>query len=435
MSPDLLGSAPDDPPDAQRRALRLMAAILLSALLLQRFGLTIGTSYLSFVGPIGLLLAAYGVMRGIFAIHRARLLLFTGLVGWMIAGIAVHAALPDAYGAATSWTSLIQFAAITVFGTVVVSQPIDEMRFFRMINAVLLLIAAAGIAQFILQFAGLSFFSFSSFVPANLLLEGPYNTVIPIGASGYLKSNGLFLVEPSVFSQFMALAIIIEMLVLRRPLHLLVYAVALVASISGTGWLMIAIFVLTAAISLGLRGLLISLTTVLVVVSMLGILALVFPAGFQVFLDRTGEIYEMGSSGHLRFVTPWWLAEYVLARTPWAALYGLGAGVSEHLAMRPPWDYNLNPPVKITLEYGLPCFALYVLFLLTGRKTSSQRALVAPILVLLLLDGGYSQFPPVLFPSMLLIMTAELRPAGRRRIAEPRPAGADQAPLLARAGD
>ena len=416
-SPVLLGAAPDQ----ERRVLRLMAAILLSALLLQRFGLTVGASYLSFVGPIGLALAGYGLVSGIFAIHRGRMILFAAMVGWMFAGIAVHAALPDAYGAPMSWTSLIQFAAITFFGIAIVSHTIDETRFFRMINAILFSIALAGLAEFALQFAGLKLFSFSTFVPANLLLEGPYNTVIPIGDSGYLKSNGMFLVEPSVFSQFMALAIIIEMLILRRRLHLSVYAVALLSSFSGTGWLMIAIFVLTAALSLGSRGLLISLTTVLVVVFMLGLLALVFPTGFDFFLSRTSEVYDMGSSGHLRFVTPWWLFGYVLSRTPWTWLYGLGAGVSEHLAMRPAWDYNLNPPVKITLEYGLPCFVMYVLFLLTGRKTSSQKALLAPIFVLLLLDGGYSQFPPVLFPSMLLIMTADLRPGLQPRVASPLP--------------
>ncbi len=389
----------------------LLAAIFLVSVLLQRLGLAIGTSYLSVVGPVGLLLAAYGVWQGTLAIHRTRLVLLTALIGWIIADLAVHAALPDRYGAAASWTSLIQFVAVTAFGTLVVSEPVEEFRFFRMVNAVLLFIAAAGIAQFILQFAGLGFFSFSSFIPSNFLLEGPYNTVIPIGDSGYDKANGVFLVEPSVFSQFMALAIIIEAMALRRPIYLAVYAVALVVSFSGTGWLMILTFVITAAFSLGARGLLISLGTVLGLLLGLGILFWAFPSGAQLFLDRAGEINEMGSSGHLRFVTPWWLADYVLSRTPWAALYGLGPGVSEHLSMRPNWDYNLNPPVKITLEYGLPCFFLYMSFLLAARKSSRQKALVAPILVLLLIDGGYSQFPPVLFPSMILIMTADLRRA------------------------
>ena len=79
--------------------------------------------------------------------------------------------------------------------------------------------------------------------------------------------------------------------------------------------------------------------------------------------------------------------------------------------MQPNWSYNLNPPVKISLEFGIPGFVLYLLYLLTARRTSTQKALLVTILVLLLLDGGYSQFPPVLFPALLLILIADLRPS------------------------
>lgn len=392
-------------------AIRLMGVILVAALVLQRIGLEIGTSYLSVVGPISFLFAVYGVMQGTLVLHRKRTIIFIAFVGWMVAGAAIRAALPDRYGTAPSWMSLSQFVVLTGFGTLVLAEPVAEARFFGMVSAVLLGIALAGLLQFVVQFAGISLFSFSAFVPANWLLEGPYAAVIPIGEGGYFKSNGLFLVEPSVFSQFMALGIIVEMLMFRRPLRLACFAAGLVASISGTGWLMIFAFIATAMFSLGMRGLLLACATILVVLLGLGGLAVLFPAGFDVFIGRAGEIYAIGSSGHQRFVTPWWLAEFVLSRTPWAAMYGIGAGVSEHLGMQPPWDYNLNPPVKITLEYGLPCFVLYVWFLVAGRKTGTQKSLVVPILVLLLLTGGYQQFPPVLFPAMLLIMTADLIPA------------------------
>ena len=404
-----------------RGAIRLMAAILVASLVLQRIGLAIGTSYLSVVGPIGFLFAGYGVMQGTLVLHRKRTIIFIAFVGWMVGGAAIRAALPDYYGAAPSWMSLSQFIALTGFGTLVLAKPVDEARFFGMVSTVLLLIAAAGLVQFLVQFAGVSLFSFGAFVPPRWLLEGPYAAVIPIGEGGYFKSNGLFLVEPSVFSQFMALGIIVEILMFRRPLRLACFAAGLVASISGTGWLMIFAFIATAMLGLGLRGLLLSCTTILVVLLGLGGLAVLFPSGFDVFIGRAGEIYAIGSSGHQRFVTPWWLADFVLSRTPWAALYGIGAGVSERLGMQPPWDYNLNPPVKITLEYGLPCFMLYVWFLVTGRKTSTQISLVAPILVLLLLAGGYQQFPPVLFPAMLLMMTADLVPA-REAFRQSRPA-------------
>ena len=392
-------------------ALRFTALVFIMALVLQRFGLQIGTSYLSIVGPIGLMLAAYGIIQHGLVISRGRMMVFIGLLAWIMIGGAIRSAFPQNFGTPTSWMSLVQFMALSSFGVLVFAEPVDERKFFKLINAILLALAIAGIVEFLLQFVGVRLFSFKSFVPANLLFESIYNTVIPIGTSGYLKSNGLVLVEPSVFSQFMALAIIIEMLMFRRLFYLSAFAVALMCSISGTGWVMILSFVLTASFSLGVRGLVLSFVTAAVGFLAIAALAVLFPSGFDVFLSRTTEIYQIGSSGHDRFVTPWLLASYVFSRAPWAALYGLGAGVSEHLAMRPGFNYNLNPPTKIAIEFGIPAFALYFLFLVAARRTSTQKALLVPILVLLLLDGGYSQFPPVLFPALILILIADLRPA------------------------
>jgi hypothetical protein len=392
-------------------ALRFTALLLISAIVLQRFGLLIGTSYLSIVGPVGLMLGAYGVLQQKLVISRGRMMIFIALLVWIMIGGALQSAFPSRFGTGTSWLSLIQFIALSSFGVLIFKEPVDERKFFALVNTILLALAIAGILQFLLQFVGLKLFSFKSFVPPHMLLEGPYNTVIPIGASGYMKSNGLFLVEPSVFSQFMALAVIIEVLMFRRVLYMAAFALALMFSVSGTGWLMILSFVLTASFSLGVRGLVLSFVTAAVGFLAIAAMAVLFPSGFDFFLSRTGEISQIGSSGFDRFVTPWWLADFVISRAPWTALYGLGAGTSEHLAMQPNWSYNLNPPVKISLEFGIPGFVLYLLYLLTARRTSTQKALLVPILVLLLLDGGYSQFPPVLFPALLLILIADLRPS------------------------
>lgn len=392
-------------------ALRFTAFVLISAIVLQRIGLFSGTSYLSVVGPVGLLLAAFGVMQNGLAISRGRMMIFIALLTWIMIGSAIQAAYPNSFGTAPSWMSLVEFIALSSFGLLVFAEPVDERKFFKLVNGIFFALAVAGIFQFVIQFAHVSLFSFKSFVPANMLLEGPFNTVIPIGTSAYMKSNGLFLVEPSVFSQFMALAIIIEILMFRRVLFVGAFAAALLSSLSGTGWLMILSFVLTASFSLGVRGLVLSFVTAAVGFLAIAALAVFFPSGFEFFVNRTGEFSQIGSSGHFRFVTPWLLADYVLSREPWVALYGLGAGVSEHLAMAPKWSYIINPPVKIALEFGIPGFVLYLLFLLVARRTSTQKALLVPTLVLLLLDGGNSMFPPVLFPALLLIMIADLRPS------------------------
>ena len=62
------------------------------------------------------------------------------------------------------------------------------------------------------------------------------------------------------------------------------------------------------------------------------------------------------------------------------------------------YEYTVNTPVKIIIDYGIPALLVYVALLAFGRKTITQRALVLPGLMLLLFTGGYQQFAPVLFP-------------------------------------
>ena len=115
------------------------------------------------------------------------------------------------------------------------------------------------------------------------------------------------------------------------------------------------------------------------------------------------------TSGHLRFITPYWTLADTLGRDPVALLLGIGAGVSERLSL--PYDYNVNTPVKVLLDYGLPALVAYLLLFVLGRKSPVQGALVLPGLVLFLFTGGYQQFPPVLFPVLLLLCVARLRPS------------------------
>ena len=397
------GSLPDS-------TLLFTGLLMMSALVTQRFAVTIGASYLSIEGPIGFLLAGYGLVKGHLALHPVRLALFAALTSCVLLGGVLRAAVPQPFGTTPSALSALQFLVFTSFGVLAFARPCDERRFFRVVNVCFMFVGVCGIAQFLLQFAGIRLFSFDDFIPQSYLFQG-WNTAIPIGTSGYFKSNGLFLVEPSVFSQDMALAIVVEILLFRRALYMVVFCTSLMMSTSGTGWVLLLSFVLTASFSLGARGVKLSLATIATGVLALVGFASLFPAAFDVFISRTDEVYTIGSSGHDRFVTPWWFTGWVLTRTPMAAIYGLGPGVTEHMAMSPPYLFNTNPPVKVGLEYGFPTFLVYLMYILASRRTMTQKALVAPTLVLLLVDGGNSHFPPALFLVLLLISIADLAPS------------------------
>jgi hypothetical protein len=283
---------------------------------------------------------------------------------------------------------------------------VDEARFFRVVNACFALVAVAGILQFVAQFAGLSVFAFGDYLPPKILVEGAYNNKIPIGSTAYFKSNGFFLAEPSMMSQFMAFALIIEVLVLRRVLWIGLFVVGLVVSLSGTGWIVLATFLLVAVVGMGRRGVLLAASVGLSLALAMVLLAVAFPDAFTAFAERTKEFGVIGSSGHLRFVTPFWMAADVSAKAPWAWLVGIGAGVSEHLWF--PYGYSTNTPIKLGLEFGVPALVAYVAVLACGRRSVHQALLLLPGLVFIMFAGSNEQFAPVLFPVMWVMSVAVL---------------------------
>ncbi len=397
-------------PDARTRlsGLRFTALVLAACLFLQRFGLPVGGASISIVGPIGLGLAAYGLAQGTLALHRVRLAIYLCLLGLAAMGAAWQAVHPNSYGIPPIWPSLAQFLVLTSFATLSFAETVEEAAFFGVITRLLVIIAAAGIAQFVLQFAGIRLFAFTGLLPDRLLYEAGWNLEIPVGIGEVMKANGFFLVEPSVFSQVMAIGLIIEVLMARRALYLAAFAAGLLLSFSGTGWIILAGFGLTAFAGLGRRGAVMGLAAGLIVVFAFGAMMLVAPDFAAAFSDRLAEFQTQGTSAHLRFVTPFWLLGDVVAREPSALLVGIGAGASERLVL--PYAFDVNTPVKIVLEYGVPALMAYVALFATAGRTRNQAALVVPVLLWFFVTGGYQQFPPVLFFALLLLAVARLRP-------------------------
>ncbi len=393
------------------QVLYLSAAIMAMSMLLQRFGLPFGGQSISLVGPLGLLVFAAFLLRGTLALDRKRVILYLALVTCAVLGIAWRAAGLGWTGGEASSNSLLQFLVLTSVAMLTFAEPVDETRFFRAINQLFLLIALAGMLQFAAQFVGVRLFSFTGLLPDAALFEQGYHLEIPVGVGDLLKSNGFFLVEPSVFSQVMALALIIELLALRRPLYLAAFAAGLLLAFSGTGWIVIATFVITAPLGMGRRGLMLAAVVVALLLALAGLAAVLAPDVMAVFQARLDEISTPGTSGHLRFITPFWLLGDVFTASPSAALIGIGSGAAERLTM--PYEYNVNTPIKIALEYGVPALVAYVLLFAMARRTALQSALALPAIVLFFFTGGYQQFPPMIFMVLLLISIARLAPAHR----------------------
>ncbi len=410
------------------RALRFATAILCACLFLQRFGVPLGSKPFSLVGPVGLGLAALGVAQGTLAFHRFRLCAYLVLAVGVIAGVMWQVISPGGdFAGGPNLASMSQFLLLSSFAVLSFAEPVDEKRFFHVANFWFGIIAIAGILQFAAQFAGVRVFAFTGILPGALLYEYGYNTTIAVGVGSLLKSNGFFLVEPSTFSQVMALGLIIEMLAFRRPRYLALFALAEMLSFSGTGLIVLGSFVIAAVIGMGQRGLAIAGAMVVLLGVAAGVGSVAAPQIAQAFGQRMDEISHPGTSAHRRFVTPFWALSDTLSAHPSAALVGLGSGVSERLDV--PYEYDVNTPVKVALDEGFPALIAYVLLFVAGRKSPIQAALVVPACTLFFFTGAYQQFPPVIFLVLLLISVARLRPADGTE--EPARRVAAQAPVAA----
>lgn len=395
----------------------VMLGIPLTSLLLQRFAVPLGGWKIALETPVGLGLAASGLLTGTLAFDRRRLVLLLGIVtiGLLAtvvgSSVRITVAPPPGLGSLANWLAISSFAALTF------RHAVPEERLFGVISLCAAGIAAAGIAQFVLQFAGLDLFRFAGVVPSRFLMEaGIFNTSNPIFyGSSIMRANGMFLVEPAVFSQVMAIAIIVEMLYFHRPARLLLYFAGLLISVSGTGWLVLIALVLQQLLGGSRRRLLTALWLAATAAVAVLAVALVLPEVAHVLLARSNEFGYRGTSGNERFVAPFLALGEVFADAPWAVLTGIGPGTSEHLAL--PYPYSMNSPTKILVEYGAVGLVLYLALLTSAARTARQRMLLLPVLVMLLFDGNWCQFPPVLFPALLIITVARLRetPAAQRQ--------------------
>lgn len=395
----LFGLSPGTP-------MRFVLLTLLTCFLLQRFALPLAGLKVSVATPIVLGLAGWELHARRLGFDQVRLGLLLALLAVALMSIAVQADSPVNLVTRTSVASLAYWLAVTGFVSLTFRVRVPEQEFYRLVNLCLGIVAAAGLLQFVAQFAGISVFAFRGIVPDSLLIEEQYALKNAVTGTDLLRSNGFFLVEASVFSQFMAVGMMVEMLYFRRSRFLALFLGGLLVSVSGTGWMVLAVFVAQLALVSGLRGALAALGIAVLTGAGFAALLLVAPDVGQAFLDRSTEFTLQGTSGYERFVTPFLALRAVAEVAPhmWAA--GIGPGASEGLAV--PFFYVMDTPIKVLLEYGIGGLAFYISLFLSARRTRRQTALVLPLMMLLLFAGGYQQFSPVLFPVALMITVASL---------------------------
>jgi hypothetical protein len=395
------------------------AAMLVSTLFLTRFALTVGTSELSLPLVVMTAGSAALIVTGTVQLSQFRVLLFCAAMAAMLIATVLGGSVR------VSWLSYVNIVLVYFCYMGVAPDQRDFERVIRLFRLLALIIAFAGIAQFFAQFVikGPTLFTFLGVFPANLISHG-FNYVIPApGLGGLNKSNGFFLVEPSSFSQLMALAIIVELEFFRPSWRLAALGAGLLLSFSGTGLLLFLAVVPIFIMRRGWGGVLL----LAVPVAIIGAALLAGPK-VAALMARVGEFGSDQSSGFARFLSPFYLIDQYLFANLDTAMFGMGPG-----AIEPYFKiaaYQIHDPTwgKLIFEYGLigalP-FAVFVTYCFFGGTRSLWLSTALFINYLIL---GGNLVDARLHVLIVALVVLHGRPADIRR-AQAEAAGAGPAPL------
>jgi hypothetical protein len=343
-----------------------------------------------------------GSIGGCIRFEPGRLTLYVTLMGFL--GL-VQILQPDLFSA----PSMLLLAALHLPYIFTVPHGDDGDRIIKFFLGIVTVFAWCGIAQYCLQFVVNARFLFpvENFVPESFIVQH-YNkqAALAYGSEVY-RANGVFLLEPSFFSQVLAVAIVAELCTLGRASRLALFGIALLVSYSGTGMLVLAICLPLYVVKRRRWGLL-----------LLGLFALVLMISLHEylhmdrFLSRVGEFGSTRSSGFARFVGGFFLFDQFLWSDPWRTLFGYGAGAFSSYASHAHYPVAEMALFKIVFEFGLVGALAYFGFLFCCLYSSSApRLLTVAVGITYLLNGMYASFAHGLALSLLLWSSA---PAGGR---------------------
>jgi hypothetical protein len=347
-----------------------------------------------------LLLAALfaGSISGCVSLEPRRLTLFVTLIG--ILGL-IQMLQPDSF----SIPSFLLLVAVHLPYVFTVPHSDDSDRIIKFFLGIVTVFAVCGIAQYSLQFVVNARFLFpiENFVPDTFIVQHfNHQAVMEYGSNEY-RANGVFMLEPSFFSQILAVAIVAELCTLGRASRLAVFGLALVVSYSGTGIMVLAICLPLCIVARCRWRLL-----------LLGLLALAVLIPLQVYLhadrlvSRVAEFSSIQSSGYSRFVGGFYLFDQFLWHDPWRALFGYGAGSFTNYTLRVHYAAAEMALFKIVFEFGLVGAVAYFGFLFGCLYYSrAPRLVTLAVGITYFLNGIYTPFAHGLALSLLLWNSAQ----------------------------
>ena len=386
------------------KALRfsLLTAPLIGATFISKFGfppltsLGIGVSIFFLLGA-----CAAGALLGGMTIEPRRLALFTAMIG--ILGL-IQIFQPNTI----SPSSLLLLIAVHLPYIFTVPGSYDKDRIIKFFLGIVMVFACCGIAQYGLHFFvnPRYLFPIENFTPDSLIVKQfNHQAALAYGSTEY-RSNGVFLLEPSFFSQVLAVAIVAELCTFGRMSRLAVYGLALITSYSGTGLIVLAICLPLCGIAQRRWGLLVAglLASAVIIAVQLSFHA-------HTVLSRVAEFDSDQSSGYMRFVGGFRLFDKFLWEDPWRAFFGYGAGsYAGYASGTHAYAAAEMALFKIVFEFGVVGAVVYFGFLFGCLYSSpAPRLLILAVGITYFLNGIYVPFAHGLALSLLLWNTVPAR--------------------------
>ncbi len=288
-------------PAPEQSAARTDIALLVSLLFLPRFTLPLGNTFLHIdLLSFGVILL-YQFFSGKLIIEYDRFLWFFGV------------------GLVATFSLLLNFNSnmLTGYALFIVlcflftlsksSTPGQYKRTLHAFQCFVMILAAIGAVQFAAQFVvdGGKLINFYGIIPDFLLSDpeavGMHDPRLTYG--GIIQATGLFLPEPSALGQITAFGILIEILEFRRPRYLLVMAIGFLLAYSGTGLMLLLLFLPLTSLHRKEAA----LSALFVVILVVGLVATGI-IDLANFTSRVSEFKYTNSSGFERFVLPLWQA-------------------------------------------------------------------------------------------------------------------------------
>jgi hypothetical protein len=275
------------------------------------------------------------------------------------------------------------------------------MRFIADATSILCLIGAA---QYMLQFviASDNLFTWRGLIPEQFFIEMNTLNELSYGSQRY-KGNGFFLFEASTLGCLAARVLLLSIVELRTMRYLAPMAVGLFFSLSGTGLAFTALFAGPA--------LLMHLTkthrtqAIAFVVGLALIAGLVAAGGLlpsEYYAERAGEFSEPGTSGFARFVSPFYVFDEFVLRSPTTFLFGYGPGAFAQLTENSAVEFYDPGWIKLFIELGLVGFVAFTVFfaICVYQSTRSHLVVAGMLVYYYILDA------PVLVPQLSFLLFA-----------------------------